>query len=270
MAEPRRDRWGRYIIPDPETGEDREWTRATTISGILSDRYNLEKWAERMVAIGLSKRSDLMSLVQSIEDPDAYANKKRIDKVCRDAKEAAGSGQASNRGTALHSFTEMVDGGKPVSGIPLEHRADVAAYVETMKMYGLKVLSAETIVVNPAVGVAGTFDRLVQMAGAKLPVILDVKTGKTVDFGHLEHSIQLAIYANATHIFDPETETLSPIPGIDRSTGIIAHMPVGQGRCDLHALDLEAGWRYAQVARQVYDARKRKDLSKPLILEEVT
>jgi hypothetical protein len=105
MTEPRRDRWGRYIIPDPETGEDREWTRATTIAGVLPDRFNLERWGERMVAFGLAQRDDLLLLAQSIQDPKA--EKHKLNKIARDAKSQAQAGAKANIGTALHAFTEL-------------------------------------------------------------------------------------------------------------------------------------------------------------------
>jgi hypothetical protein len=85
MTEPRRDRWGRYIIPDPETGEDREWTRATTIAGVLPDRFNLERWGERMVAYGLAQRDDLLLLAQSVQDPKA--DKRKLDRIARPGPE---------------------------------------------------------------------------------------------------------------------------------------------------------------------------------------
>src|SRR5690606_2671448 len=44
---PKRDRYGRYLIPDPATGKERAWMRATTLADTLDDRYNLELWKLR-------------------------------------------------------------------------------------------------------------------------------------------------------------------------------------------------------------------------------
>jgi hypothetical protein len=202
MTEPRRDRWGRYIIPDPETGQDREWTRATTIAGVLPDRFNLERWGERMVAFGLAQRDDLLLLAQSIQDPKA--EKHKLNKIARDAKSQAQAGAKANIGTALHAFTELLDSGQSPP-IPAVAKPDLAAYQAKMSELGIQVLETEQIVLNPSLGVAGTFDRTVTVPGFDLPVILDIKTGGTVDFSHLEHSVQLGIYANAPFRFNTET-----------------------------------------------------------------
>ena len=45
--EPKHDRWGRYLLPDPETGAERAWTRATTVARTLADEYGLTKWKLR-------------------------------------------------------------------------------------------------------------------------------------------------------------------------------------------------------------------------------
>src|SRR5437870_10706498 len=103
-GEPNRDRWGRYLLPDPETGEELAWTRVTTVSGILSDRYNLELWAQRMVALGLAKRSDLLALVKTNARASATPNGKRtLNRVVKDALEAGNSEQRANLGTAIHA-----------------------------------------------------------------------------------------------------------------------------------------------------------------------
>lgn len=258
MTEPRRDRWGRYIIPDPETGEDREWTRATTIAGVLPDRWNLEKWGERMVALGIAKQPELYALAKASKPED----KQRLDKLCRDAKAAAGAGSAATFGNALHSFTEALDNGEEVDP-PYPYNLDIDAYRAGMKKHRLKVLSSEQIVINPEIGIAGTYDRLLEVPGREDPVIGDIKTGKSVDFSHLEHAVQLAIYANATHRFNVETGEVEPVGPVDREVGLILHLPVGKAKLEIYELDLVEGWAAAKLAHQVYHLRKRKDLSKP-------
>jgi hypothetical protein len=260
-TEPRRDRYGRYIIPDPMTGKDREWTRATTLSGVLPDRFGLERWAQRMVVFGLSRRDDLVVLAQSVQSTTDYDDKKRLDKIAKEAKDAAKAGEKANIGTAVHTFTELLDRGQ-LPAIPAAYAADIKAYREMQRAYGFEVLSAEQIVVNTELGVAGTYDRLVKAPGFDLPVILDIKTGGTVDFSHLEHSIQLGIYANADHTFDVATGKVHPREPVDRQTALIVHLPAGKGQCTVHELDIERGWELAQVAKTVYEARRDKTLSK--------
>jgi hypothetical protein len=261
MTEPRRDRWGRYIIPDPETGEDREWTRATTLASVLPDRFHLERWGERMVVLGLAKADDLYLLAQTAK----YEDKQRLDKIARDAKDRASAGSRANIGTALHSFTEMVDAGKSIDVVPTMYRRDVVAYQDALRQLNAKVLAMETIVVNPIVGIAGTFDRVLETNYRDKPVIVDIKTGNTVHFGFLEYSVQLSAYANSSHVFDIDTGEVKPIPwDLDKDVGLILHMPAGTGRCEVWELDLARGWHAAKVAVQVREMRSWKDLGKKL------
>ena len=262
MTEPRRDRWGRYIIPDPKTGEDREWTRATTIAGVLPDRYHLERWGERMVVLGIARDESLYVLAQTAK----YEDKQRLDKIARDAKSAAKSGSAANVGTAIHTFTEMVEDGQPIEVVPQRYRADVAAYLDALTQLDATVLSKEQIVLNPTVGVAGTYDRKLKVPSiSNLPLIGDIKTGRTVDFGLLEYSVQLSIYANSEYRFDSDTGEVEEITDLpDLASGLIFHIQAGKGRCEVWEIDLIRGWEAAKVALQVREMRSWKDLAKKI------
>src|SRR5690606_41320127 len=77
----RRDQYGRYILPDPVTGEEKPWTRVTTLAGTLADRRGLEKWAQRNIVYGLGQRQDLYR-----------SEERRVGKGCR----ARGGGYGEN------------------------------------------------------------------------------------------------------------------------------------------------------------------------------
>jgi len=95
-----------------------------------------------------------------------------------------------------------------------------------------------------------------------LPRIADLKTGKDViRYGMVEIALQLAIYAHATHWYDPATRQLHDMPPVDRGRAIVMHAPVGQGRCQIIEVDIAAGWEAVQLAVAVRDWRKRKDLA---------
>lgn len=268
---PKRDRWGRYLLPDPETGEELAWTRVTTVSGILSDRYNLELWAQRMVALGLAKREDLLALVKTTARIANTRNgKQTLNRAVKDAIEAGNSEQRANLGTAIHSATEAHDRGEEWD-LPQPYDKDVKAYAKEMKRLGLFVADGwiERILVNPDLGVAGTCDRLVMRKGWKLPRIADVKTGKTVHFSELDHAIQQAMYANASHYWDAEVGALVECPPIDKTSALIIHLPAGEARCEVHDLDITAGYEAAMLAVEVKEWRSRKGLSKPFAPEDV-
>jgi len=252
---PKRDRWGRYLLPDPDTGKERAWTRATTLASTLADTYGLTKWQMRMVAKGLGMRPDLLALAAAAHVDD----KSTLDKVAGDAKEAAGSSAGANAGTALHAFTEAVDRGEDVT-VPEPWAGDVAAYQRTLQAHKVTTHPdwVERIIVVPEYGVAGTFDRIVTLDGGRR-VIADVKTGKDLSYSWPEIAIQLALYANATHMW--AGDGWERLPVLDPSEAVVIWLPVGKGDCQLFTVDTVAGWEMAAIAHQVRAWRGRRNLA---------
>jgi len=234
--EPKRDRYGRYVI------EGRSWQRVTTLAKVLDDTSSLADWKSRMTAIGLTKRPDIFAQVATCSTDD----RKALNALCEQAKEAAGASVKANLGTAVHAMCEQVDLGLiTLDHVPEQWRADVAAYRSATA--GMAWTHVEAILVNRTVEVVGTTDRIYRR-------IADVKTG-SLDFAALGIAVQLACYANADEVYDPATDTLSPMPDVDKTTGLVIHLPVGEGTCTLYEVDLTLGWRYAQLAAEVRDAR---------------
>ena len=250
-GEPDRDRWGRYMLPDPVTGEKRAWTRVTTVANLLSDTYNLELWKQRMVALGLASRPDLLALVKTTKD------KRKLNRIVGDAFEAGNVEQRANIGTAIHAATELMDRGEDWD-IQAPYDRDVEAYAEKMDELEIYVVDGwvERIVLNPELEVAGTLDRLVINEAWARPRVADIKTGATVHFSVLDHAIQQAMYANATHVWDPELEELVPMPDVDKRSALILHVPAGEGKCEVHDLDIEQGLAGARVALEIRRMRK--------------
>lgn len=253
MSEIKRDRWGRPMIPDPTTGKVIAWTRATTLAGTISDRWALEKWAQRNIVKGFALREDLVLRASAAgDDRDA------LDKVAQAASEAANSSSAADIGTALHSITEKLDGGEDVD-VPSRFKPDVDAYQKAMAESGLRVMKGwiERFVVVPEVKAAGTPDRLLEPAEIGLPMIGDLKTGaNAVKFGMVEIAAQMAIYAHASHWWDGEK--LHPMPKVDQALGVVFHMPAGEGTCTLYGVDLVTGW---EIAKHCVETRRLRSVS---------
>jgi hypothetical protein len=110
-------------------------------------------------------------------------------------------------------------------------------------------------VVNDALQVAGTFDRVV--AVGDLRFIADLKTGG-IDYAAAKIAMQLAVYANSER-YDPETGARSPL-AVNQERGLVIHLPAGEGQCSFHWADLKAGWEGVQLAAQVWAWRARKGL----------
>lgn len=236
------------------------YTRATTFASTIDDRWNLERWQQRMVAVGLVQRSDLYAQVAANHD-----DKKVLDRLCDEAREAAQASASANTGTALHTLTERVDRGEKVH-IPAPWDADIAAYQQALIDNGVTVdpQLMEGVVVHRGLKVAGRFDRLVELINHTKPLVSDLKTGQTLDFSWPTIAQQLAIYANADHLYDPATGQLIPMVNVDKTVALVIHLPAGQATCTLYLVDIVAGWEAVQLSAAVRSWRKRRDLTRPL------
>lgn len=269
--EPKRDRWGRYLLPNPVTGKRQAWTRATTMAKSISDTFALSQWSQRMVAKGFALRPDLIALASTL---DVKSDKDRLNSIVEQAKDAAGQKVSANLGTAVHSFTEAVDAGASLDSVPAPHRPDVAAYLAAMKEAGLVSIPhlIERITVVQQFDTAGTFDRINRTADGD-HVIGDVKTGRTLEYGWQEIAIQLALYAHGVNdagVYDMAGEAWQTAPKVRTDYGIVMHLPVGEATCTLYRVDLEQGWAAAQLCADVRSWRKTRNLAEPYAVAEYT
>lgn len=170
--EVKRDRWGRYLLPDPESGKIQAWTRVTTFAKTVADMYNIDLYHQRLVVKGMSMRPDLFAEAASVHVED----KSKLNEIANYAREAAGESGKARLGTALHTFTEKADlGEKQV--VPPPWDEDVKAYTQCLKDNGISVIPefVEATVIIPKFNVAGTIDRLATIKGRNLPVVDDLK-----------------------------------------------------------------------------------------------
>lgn len=261
----RRDRWGRYLVLAPGADKTTGYTRATTVAKTLDDESNLKTWAQRMTALGLAGRPDLVALVAATDPED----KKTLNSICERASEAGGATVRRDLGTALHKMLEdsWFD---PNYVAPKPYDADVMAVHIALNAAGFTVAAGmtERMIVNDRHQIAGMFDLLLATNGDDELIMADIKTGSSVDFGALGWATQLAIYANADALYrqgqaaDGSEDVREPMPNINKSTGVIIHVQPESGSCDLHWLDLEAGAEALELAMEVRRLRKFKPMHK--------
>lgn len=246
-----RDRFGRPMVMPAKGTRRQAYRRVTTFVGCLDDMNGLMKWKARQVAYGMGQRRDLVMAAAAADPTD----KKTLGDVAEKAAEHALSSAGATIGTAVHSLTERIDRGKPLGPIPSEAEADLAAYQEATKH--IEWLGIETFRVHDDWKVAGTADRIGKMHGSTM--IFDIKTG-SIDYPH-KMAMQLALYAHSTpYDIGTDTRTEDPEP-VNLNTGIIIHLPAGEGRCDLYEIDIAKGWGACLLAKKVWDWRGRKDLT---------
>lgn len=252
-AEIDRDRYGRPMIIPPGGGKKIAYTRCTTYVDALEDKYNLQKWQQRMVILGLVDRPDLLlSAAAHRED------KSKLDHIAEDAIEAAKAHAAATIGTAVHALTQKLDAGEELPPIPGEYQRDLDAYRRVTAP--LTVLHSETFTVLDDLKIGGTPDRIVEFNGERY--IADIKTGN-IEYGAGKIAMQLAVYAHSV-FYDIRGGHRSPLPAVNGQRGIIIHLPAGTGQCSLHWTDIGAGWEAVQLATQVRAWRARKNLCAPL------
>ena len=248
-----RDGWGRPLVIPPGGGKPIAYTRCTTYVGVLEDTYNLARWQQRMVALGLASRPDLLLAVSAHGD-----DKQQLNKICADAQEAAAAHAAATTGTALHALTERLDRGLPVGVIPDAYLADLAAYEK--KTARFTPVEIEKFTVLDELQVGGTPDRVLEFEGRRY--IGDVKTG-SIEYGIGKIAMQLAVYSRSS-LYDHVTGNRAGL-SVDQNNAIVVHLPAGEGRCELHWVNIAAGWEAVQLATSVRAWRTRKGLSAPLV-----
>jgi hypothetical protein len=286
-TEVERDRYGRYLLKDPVSGKKGPYTRATTFAKSISDTFTLSQWSQRMVAKGLTVRPDLVSLAYPL---DVKADRDALNKIVEDAKSAAGNKVAANMGTALHSFTQRIDE-EPVADIeklvPESALDDVRAYRSALEQGGIRVVPEliERITAVPDYEVAGTLDRGLDLSECRFDlgpevnlsdghlVIGDLKTGRDLQYGWNEISIQLAIYAmgvKACGTWNPRTKTWDSALPVRQDFALVMHLPVGSKKCTIYKVELEPARRAMELCRDVRRWRTYRVLAEPLAVAEVS
>lgn len=249
-----RDGYGRPMIIPREGGQPVAYTRCTTFVSALEDTAKLADWKQRMVAIGLSRRNDLLLQAASLDVDD----RKGLDRVCGAALDAAAASAAATTGTALHKMTENLDRGESIAHLPPNARADLDAYAAATK--SLTALRIETHLVLDEFKIAGTADRVVEFEGRRY--IADVKTGR-IDYGQLKIAMQLAVYAHSD-LYDVKSGNRMPLD-VDHQRAIVIHLPAGKGTCELVWADIATAWEALPLAKQVREWRsKGRRLMTPL------
>jgi len=279
-ADPDEDiiRNGRYFLPNPASGRDSYWTRATTFAKTISDTYTLNMWGRRMAIKGLTMREDLYALAAATPLED----RQTLNDIAERCAETAGAKSAAALGTALHGFTEQHDRREKVT-VPAKWQPDIAAYVKALDEHGIEVVPdlIERVVIVPRFGVAGKFDRIYRVTRSctvELPgvepftleagqfIMGDLKTGRTLEYAWGEIAVQLWLYANAEALFDRKTRKYFPMPEIEKRVAVVVHLPVGAATATVFDMNLALSEQAAVLCHTVREWRKVKGLAVPRLV----
>lgn len=280
-----RDRYGRYLLPNPrQNGRRSSFTRATTLAHVFKDgdAGALSDWKDRKLIEGLSKAPELLNgLDVSLFGTDQeFKLKKTIKDVAEAARVAGGAADGREFGTALHAWTEAIDTNQAtIHDVPEPMRRHVASYITAVRRAGLEVIPefVERIayVETPSGSqIVGTIDRIFRVAETGQLVIGDIKTSSNIDYAWTEISIQLGLYANAVYMLSEDGTQWEPMPEVSRQFGVVLSVPHTPKDRGIHALvtpvNLVHGWRLVELGEAVRAAVKESRHAVPLPALDMT
>ena len=253
-----RDQWGRPLIIPVGGGKPVPYTRFSSAAKTVEDTYNIQKWDRRNRAYGMAHDSSLVARILALGGhPSTWdqATKAKANEISDLAADVALAHKAADIGSAVHRMTEIVDRGQPLIAGPYE--ADIEAYVNALIAAGFEVdpLYIECRLVCDELQMAGSADRFLTRSSDRMRFVADLKTGESVDYGGLGWGAQLAGYSHGL-LYDVDKGERLPTPAIDKTTGLIIHLPAGKGICTLYEIDLVAGYRAAELANEIRAVRR--------------
>lgn len=224
---------------------DRVPSVTTIIDGGLP-KPALVRWAARTVAEAVADQASTVDLVRDL-GRDVFVA--ALAELPFQARRAAGA-----RGTTIHEFADLLVRGEPVS--PPDDIADaVAGYARWLDAFGFVAAATERVIGHRVYRYAGRFDVMGWMGGARW--LLDVKTSRGV-YG--DTALQVAAYASAEFMIDPDTGDERPLPHIDR-IGVLHVQPDATELYDLG--DVGDAFDEFLAARTIYSGNtRRRNLTK--------
>jgi hypothetical protein len=260
---------GRYYYPRPEeehTGVEYAHTRVTNFVKTLADNFALERWKVEQTVKGLTLDETLYleACGHDLEDKRAFG------RTAARAQERAGSSEGSTRGTAYHAFYERHDlGAGCTCRVPSWVKPKIINYGLALERVGLQVIPeyVERVVYVPKFNLVGRLDRILfdQVTGRW--VIADLKSAREI-WTACEWAVQLGLYANASHVWNPHMRLWEPMPDpMDLDRAVVIWMPLvhpdGKDEVTVEELPIRRGYEFA--AQLCADARAWRSEGKNLL-----
>lgn len=260
---------------------------ATNLAGSLVDSRALSIWERERGQIGLAMRPELFERlvfeIQMAKQADVdFENLKATEsgtlltsilaELHDQAKTASGGNRAAAMGTNRHDAWEERGRSGALIGTP-QINAEILALERLLEENGLERVPglSERVVRNVALGAAGRFDDILMSRKTGRLYLADLKTKRRAFYSWLETWIQLSVYATAEWMLDDldayralrtsmerGSEGMyvpGPVHHVDQKAAVLLRVPSDGGAPYLQRVDLEIGRRWAQLARDVTDAR---------------
>jgi hypothetical protein len=244
-----RDGHGRYLLPDPVTGEVLGRTRVTTVSGSMENSYGLTLWRRRTVIRGMGLRPDLMARAGAA-DPEDPSYPKLMDSIEAAAYEAGGGSAGSNLGSAQHSVFERYFGkGEPIESIAEYFHPDIRAVEAELARKKIRIIPEyrERVVYCSVFDRGGKIDAIGELEDGTWAVV-DWKTERDPIAYPDGKTIQLGYYVNSEYMMDYTTQQYVPMPRVRRDIAIVVWCRPGSGEAKALTVPVDLGWVGARVA----------------------
>jgi hypothetical protein len=201
--------------------QGREFPSVTAILSGGVPKPFLPRWAAKAAAEYAISHLDHLRLLPAGQ---AIREVKQAPWATRDA--------AADLGDLIHAAVEAHATGRPRPQLPPHAEPYLSGFDRFLADHSPVFLAAEQTVYSRRYGYAGTFDLLATLPGHGL-TLLDVKTGNRI---YPEGCLQLAAYAAADFIGQPDTITEQPLPAI--AAGAVLHLRAG----GYQLLPVPIGW----------------------------
>lgn len=233
----------------------------TTVASIPTDRWSLERYSERNVAIGMMLEPKL------VEDVACHIeNRDRLNNIVDDAKRVAKAMHKADRGTQMHRVLELILLGREIDLLTAQQRRDAEVLKRTLDRYKLTphINMIEQFVVWPQHAVAGRFDAVLERPDGT-QWLVDLKSGPNAITYPQSTACQLALYARAPHVSvdapafgDRQTvENWRKMPErLDYSWARVLLCAPEDTVGEMHRINIEHGWAGARKALELVNWRK--------------
>jgi hypothetical protein len=263
----------RPMILRPGSKKPEPYLRASEVHKLIEDKYGLNLWQQDrigyMVATDEKLRAEWAATDVEAKGQAFWDRKALREKTIR--AYTAGKSynrQAAAQGTRFHSITDKHDQGA-LFELDEDYADDLGVYTYALEKAGLHIIASERFVVQDDLGIAGTFDKLIDTelptpdgmpANLGGPVIADLKTGK-VKGKELEFGMQMAVYANSVFYENGERSDLDA----NREWGLIIHLPLGSNQVELIWVNINECYEMVKAAITVKEGRKPRVVSAMVI-----
>jgi PD-(D/E)XK nuclease superfamily len=231
-------------------------TGVTSCAKIPVNRWSLDSWDRRQIAIGMTLEPSLAETVaMDLTDREA------IDGAVETARIAARAHTAAERGTQMHRVLELILTDDEDKLLTAQQREDADMLKRTLDEYRLTPHDGlvEQFALWPDHRIAGRFDAVLETADGRV-ILVDLKSGPNAVKYPESALVQLALYArapliseNAPRTGDKQTvEQWREMPKrLDLRYAYVLLAEPGDKTGTLHEMDIEHGWAGAKTALEI-------------------